>query len=113
VPVLDVFNVVGAGSSGMGSVWNNMGIGFNLSSSARPGFKTEIFRDIVCMPNPKKILEQWEIDKNLAMLISYSVIFVIGVLGNVTAMMVCKSNTIMHGTIYYLIRVAHFVVYRH
>jgi hypothetical protein len=65
------------------------------------------------MPNPKKILEQWEIDKNLAMLISYSVIFVIGVLGNVTAMMVCKSNTIMHGTIYYLIRVAHFVVYRH
>ncbi|EFX75384.1 hypothetical protein DAPPUDRAFT_107858 [Daphnia pulex] len=87
VPVLDVFNVVGAGSSGMGSVWNNMGIGFNLSSSARPGFKTETYRDIVCMPNPKKILEQWEIDKNLAMLISYSVIFVIGVLGNVTAMM--------------------------
>jgi hypothetical protein len=35
------------------------------------------------------------------MLISYSVIFVIGVLGNVTAMMVCKSNTIMHGTKYY------------
>lgn len=91
VSMLDVFNVVGAGSSGMGSVWN-MGMGFNLSSSsARPGFKTEIYRDIVCMSNPKKMLEPWEIDKNLAMLISYSVIFVIGVLGNVTAMMViCK-----------------------
>ena len=88
VSMLDVLNVVGAGSSGMGSVWN-MGMGFNLSSlSARPGFKTEIYRDIVCMSNPKKMLEPWEIDKNLAMLISYSVIFVIGVLGNVTAMMV-------------------------
>ncbi|XP_032777367.2 cholecystokinin receptor type A [Daphnia magna] len=85
-PMLDVLNGVGTGSSGIGSVWN-IGIGFNLSSSARPGFKTEIYRDIVCMSSPKKILEQWEIDKNLAMLISYSVIFVIGVLGNVTAMM--------------------------
>lgn len=43
---------------------------------------------VVCMFNPEQMLEPWEINKNLGMIASYSVIFVIGVLGNITAMLV-------------------------
>lgn len=49
---------------------------------------------LVCMFNPEQMLEPWEINKNLVMIISYSVIFVIGVIGNITAMLV-KSKTIL------------------
>ncbi len=46
---------------------------------------------LVCMFNPEQMLEPWEINKNLVMIISYSVIFVIGVIGNITAMLVMSE----------------------
>ena len=94
--MLDVFS--GASTAGNG-LWNS-GLNFSARPNEIPG--------IVCMSNPEQMLERWEIKKNLAMLISYSVIFVIGVLGNVTAMLVkivsfiiynisCRVSTIRWG----------------
>lgn len=68
-------------------IGGNFVTGLNFSNSTRSGFKTEI-PGIVCIHNPQQMLEEWDLSKNLAMLISYFVIFVIGVLGNITAMMV-------------------------
>lgn len=47
---------------------------------------------LVCMFNPEQMLEPWEINKNLVMIISYSIIFVIGVIGNITAMLVMSNR---------------------
>ncbi len=91
--MLDVFS--GASTASGSGLWNS---GFNVSLAPRQNFKNEI-PGIVCMSNPEQMLERWEIKKNLAMLISYSVIFVIGVLGNVTAMMV--RNIIVSSKLYY------------
>lgn len=82
MPILDIPSGAGGGFSSGGNLASN---GLNFSS--RNSLKNEM-PGIVCMINPEQMLEPWEINKNLAMLISYSVIFVIGVLGNVTAMMV-------------------------
>lgn len=60
----------------------------NFSSSMIPRPSSKELPGIFCMRNPEQMLEQWEIKQNLAMLISYSVIFVIGVVGNITAMLV-------------------------
>lgn len=69
----------------------NLLSGLNTSISTRTIFKGEI-PGIVCMFHPEQMLEKWDLSKNLAMLISYFVIFVIGVLGNVTAMLVCRIS---------------------
>lgn len=71
----------------LSGVGGNFVTGLNLSNSTRSVLKTDI-PGIVCMLNPQQMLEEWDLSKNQAMLISYFVIFVIGVLGNITAMMV-------------------------
>ena len=59
----------------------------NLSIGLRNAFNSELIGGVVCMVNPQQMLDPWKINKNVAMLVSYSVTFLIGVLGNVTAMM--------------------------
>ena len=73
--------------SGSGNFFNDTNLDLN---GGRSGFVNNRSSEIgvVCMFNPEQMLEPWEINKNLAMLISYSVIFLIGVLGNITAMLV-------------------------
>ena len=79
--------------SGNGGIYYDTNFDVN---SSRPGFvnnRNDISQNgIVCMSNPEQMLEPWEINKNLAMLISYSVIFIIGVLGNITAMLVSQQS---------------------
>ena len=65
-------------------VYDNFG--FNLSSTLHNSLKNEL-AGVVCMANPRQMLDQWTIYKNLPMLISYSLTFMIGVVGNVTAML--------------------------
>ena len=69
----------------------------NLTTTSSTGVVAESFTGssssggVVCMFNPEQMLEPWEINKNLGMIVSYSVIFVIGVLGNITAMLVSDT----------------------
>ena len=65
-------------------VYDNLG--FNLTSVLHNSLKNEL-AGVVCMANPQQMLDPWKIYKNLPMLISYSLTFMIGVVGNVTAML--------------------------
>ena len=58
----------------------------NFSSALPNAVKNEL-AGVVCMANPQQMLDPWTINQNLPMLISYSLTFMIGVLGNVTAML--------------------------
>jgi hypothetical protein len=85
-------DISGLYSGSSGNLFNDTNLLDLNGGGGRSGFvnnRSEI--GIVCMFNPEQMLEPWEINKNLAMLISYSIIFLIGVLGNITAMLVSKK----------------------
>ena len=57
-------------------------------NGSRDSLRSESIAGIICVDNPKEMLEPWMVNNDFTLLItSYAVTFFIGVLGNVTAMM--------------------------